>query len=131
VTIVGLISLFLQMEGCVKRMLKGEVLQSLAGGGFQERATKSSCGLVPCAGAKGAAEAERGHLLNLSEIRNCERDLEKKKEDNRKQGSQIESLQCTLQDVTQSMHELIVQEEREGGGRLQLEENQMMEYHLM
>ena len=64
-------------------------------------------------------------------IRNCEKDLEKKKEDKRKQGSQIENLQRTLQDVTQSMNELIAQQEREGGGRLQLAESQMMEYHRM
>lgn len=64
-------------------------------------------------------------------IKNCEKDLEKKKQDKSKQGSLIESLQRKLQDVTQSMHELIAQQEREGGGRLQLAESQMMEYHRM
>lgn len=64
-------------------------------------------------------------------IKNCEKDLEKKKEDKRKQGSQIENLQRSLQDVTQSMNELIAQQGREGEGRLHLAENQMLEYHRM
>lgn len=58
-------------------------------------------------------------------------DLEKKKEYNRKQGSQIENLQRNLQDVTQSMNELIAQQGREGEGRLHLAENQMLGYHRM
>jgi len=64
-------------------------------------------------------------------IRNCEKDLEKKQGDKRKQGSQIENLQHSLQDITESMNELIAQQDRESGGRLHLAENQMLEYHRM
>ncbi|KAG0580223.1 hypothetical protein M758_4G158500 [Ceratodon purpureus] len=86
---------------------------------------------------KGELDKKNPELLKLREemtrisqkIKNCEKDLEKKKMDKSKQGSLIESLQQKLEDVTQSMHELIAQQEREGGGRLQLAESQMMEYH--
>lgn len=53
----------------------------------------------------------------------------RKKEDKRKQGSQIENLQRSLRDVMQAMNELIAQKDREGGGRLHPAESQMLEYH--
>ena len=64
-------------------------------------------------------------------IKNCEKDLVKKKEDQLRQGSEIASLQVSLQDVMHAMEELNEQDNRNTGGRLQLAENQLREYHRM
>lgn len=63
--------------------------------------------------------------------KNCEKDLVKKKEDQLRQGSEIANLQASLQDVMHAMEELNEQDNRNTGGRLQLAENQLREYHRM
>lgn len=64
-------------------------------------------------------------------IKNCEKDLERKREEQLKQGKEIAKLQRDLQDVTHSMNELNQQQDRDGGGRLHLVESQLLEYNRM
>jgi septal ring factor EnvC (AmiA/AmiB activator) len=64
-------------------------------------------------------------------IKKTEKDLEKKKEEHKKQGGEIAKLQRDLDDVNLTLTELNEQQDREGGGRLHLAESQMKEYHRM
>lgn len=88
--------------------------------------------------AKQKAELDKKHpeILKLKEerlriiqkIKTSEKDLEKKKEEQKKQGKEIAKLQRELQDVTAALNELNEQD-IEGTGKLQLAESQLQEYH--
>lgn len=88
--------------------------------------------------AKQKAELDKKHpeILKLKEerlriiqkIKASEKDLEKKKEEQKKQGKEIAKLQRELQDVTAALNELNEQG-IEGTGKLQLAESQLQEYH--
>jgi structural maintenance of chromosome 1 len=63
-------------------------------------------------------------------IKTSEKDLEKKKEDQKKQRKEIAKLERELQDVTAALNELNDQGSG-GAGTLQLAESQVQEYHKM
>ena len=63
-------------------------------------------------------------------IKTSEKDLEKKKDEQKKQGKEISKLQRELQDVTAALNELNDQG-IEGTKTLQLAESQVQEYHKM
>lgn len=65
-----------------------------------------------------------------AKIRNSEKELTKKKEEQKKQGKEIAKLHRDLEDVSAAMNDL---NEQDGTGRqkLQLAESQLQEYHRM
>lgn len=71
---------------------------------------------------------ERARIMQ--KIKNSEKDLEKKKEEQKRQGKEIAKLQRELQDVTAALNELN-QQGLEGAGTLHLAESQLQEYHRM
>jgi structural maintenance of chromosome 1 len=81
---------------------------------------------------------QQPELLKLKEaisritqkIKSSGKELEKKKEDQKKQGKEIAKLQKDLRDVTAALNELNEQGQ-EGGGTLQLADSQLKEYHRM
>lgn len=64
-------------------------------------------------------------------IRSGEKDLDKKKEEQKKQAKEISKLLGDLEDVTASRDELNEQQDKEGGGRLHLAESQLEVYNRM
>lgn len=65
-----------------------------------------------------------------SKIKSSIKELDKKKKEQRKHAEEIAKLQKDLQDIIEAIHELNEQD-KHGGGKLQLADDQLSEYHRM
>lgn len=66
-----------------------------------------------------------------SKIKSSKKELEKKKVEKRKHADEIIKLQNDLRDITRKLDELNEQQGQDGGGKLQLADSQLWEYHRM
>lgn len=64
-----------------------------------------------------------------SKIKSSKKELEKKKVEKRKHADEIIKLQNDLRDITRKLDELNEQQGQDGGGKLQLADSQLREYH--
>lgn len=65
-----------------------------------------------------------------SKIKSSKKELEKKKEEQRKHAKVVQKLHKDFQDVSEAMRELN-ERGQDGVGKLQLADNQLEEYHRM
>lgn len=66
-----------------------------------------------------------------SKIKSSKKELEKKKVEKRKHADEIIKLQNDLRDITRKLDELNEQQGQDAGGKLQLADSQLREYHRM
>jgi len=65
-----------------------------------------------------------------SKIKSCKKEIDKKKDDNKKHLEEMRRLQSALVDVTKAIEELNEQGQ-DKSGKLQLADDQLREYHRM
>jgi structural maintenance of chromosome 1 len=65
-----------------------------------------------------------------SKIKSCKKEIDKKKDDNKKHLEEMRRLQSSLVDVTKALEELNEQGQ-DKSGKLQLADDQLQEYHRM
>ncbi|OVA02394.1 RecF/RecN/SMC [Macleaya cordata] len=85
---------------------------------------------------KSRLDKKQPELLKLKEevhritakIKNKKKELDKKREERRKHGEEIKRLENDLRDVTEKLNDLH-EKGQDGSGKLQLADNQVLEYH--
>jgi structural maintenance of chromosome 1 len=66
-----------------------------------------------------------------SKMKSCTKELERKKDEKRKHAGELKKLRDDLEDVRRSMEKLNDQGQHTSIGKLELADDQLMEYHQM